>query len=98
MLADDVEIGDAVARDALRSDQERRLLDHDEAQRVLRYQLPLAGVIQAALLAPSDTGHRLTTVEERRRLRVLLLLELDDESERRPVSVYRKLRAERACW
>jgi hypothetical protein len=56
----------------------------------------LALVIEAALLAAVDAGYGLASVEERRGLRTLLLLELDDELESGPKTVHRKLRAERS--
>lgn len=55
---------------------------------MLRDQGALALVVQAALLAAADPRHRIPTVEESRRLRVLLLLELDGELQIRPVAVY----------
>jgi hypothetical protein len=53
-------------------------------------------VVEAALLAAADAGYGLASLEERRGLRMLLLLELYDELESGPEAAHRELRAERS--
>lgn len=91
MLTDNREVPCAVTSDPLRLHREGGLLDHDELHPVFGDLGALAFVIAAALLGAADSGDCLAPVEERRWLRVLLLLELNDEPQLRPVPVNREL-------
>lgn len=84
---DDREVPCTVTGNPLRLHGEGGLFDQHEAQPVVRDLGALALVVAAPLLGTADPGDGLPTVEEQRWLRVLLLLELDDEPEVRPVPV-----------
>lgn len=83
-----------VAHDPLGHHRERGFLDDHQTKPALRDKQSLALVVQSTLLTATDAGDGLPTVEERRGLGVLFLLELDDQVEIGPVAVDGELRTE----
>ena len=69
------------------------VFDYHEPQTMLGDQSTLARVVEAALFSAADPRDGLAAVEQGRRLRVLFLLEFDDQSQARPVPVDGKPRA-----
>lgn len=85
--ADDGDVALMIAHDPVGLGRELRLVDHDEPDTLLRQDLRLSLVVEPPLLATRHTGDGRATVEQRDGHGVLLLLELDDEPQRRPIPV-----------
>ena len=93
VLTSDGDVPGVITHDPFRLHLESGFIDDDEPESVFRNEPALARVVDSPLLAAADPGDRLTAVEEVVRLRVLLLLELDDEPQSLPVSVNREREA-----
>lgn len=84
------EVALAMPDKPLRLHSEGELVDDDESEPVGRDEPSRAFILNASLISPSDTRHGVPSIEERPRHGVLLLVELDDEPQSRPVAIDRE--------
>lgn len=87
----DFEVPFTFSHDSVAMHNKFRLVDDRQSETILWNQVCLALVIEPPLFASRNTRYCFAPVEDRDRLSMLLLLELDDEILARPVSIYRQL-------
>lgn len=87
VFPNDCDVVIVLADYAIPTGNESTLENHDEVMPVDAYQFGFALVVESSLLPARNAGHGRSPIEQRHGLGVLLLLELNHEMQRGPISV-----------